>query len=736
MVSPPGAVAWTRRPSLFILMIVFFATIGLTCSIGQPFHQRCYGDKATTNVSRYESSEWLENSCRPCREPRRRAALNTTAHRPIHVVVQLTTPKLQPEFLSIASGLLAENVNVTLFYMNFDRPTTQEFSHILWEGVLAGVPCTQDELEHLRPTLSIQAINIPPTVREACSERLSKGTSYAESMQSCSVISSTNQYRAHTNAFFGDDDPLPMPDVLLTDFHGFGALTFAEKLGIPSIILSDETSFYESIGRTEMATSSTWQYMRSLPKEFLRSFLATKSFSDLNRMRDVLDLRSKRHLSGFWDVATSVFVIADRYGTTSLPEQMSHYPPLLHFSTPIISPCMTCRDRPPPPPKPNKELPGRVEQTMPENRLNVVVYLPEDFTSSQARQLLKGLHMARKSMRITTDETCNPENSKILCWPDQVDLQVKWLLTMEAVNHRYLSLHPLPNFVKEQDSSLYLDNILHSFQSAATSNEKTILVASCDSDARASLLLRIPTLCLPSTKRSKASRDNESNEAFRTLEKLESKDFAIQLIRFLYTLRNSPQEGANMPYYDDTDGDSLERAVTIIRAAGNILHNTGVTPTAADLVGAQATLRSRKLQQSFVSAIQRRGLKLAPRRSTNHALEFTLKRIACIILALACCLIAIRWVVPEISRYLRAPMRNMQRNQFKIFLEAFLARLPELENVLAAACEFWKDRERLRRTNHNSRDSLNGRQNGKTQTKSSGSKSSNGAHKKRMGKYR
>lgn len=742
------ASAWRKAgPSVMAVpFIIFFGAIRLAMSNQQPFSQRqpflqrCFGEEAVSNISLFESPAWLESSCRPCTSPHRRSSLNTTNNRPMHAIIQLTTPKLQPEFLSIAAGLLAENVNVTVFYMNFDRPTIPKFDHILWEGVLAGVPCTQDASEHLRPTLSLQAINIPPSLQGFCSRRLARTSFYAETMQSCSVISATNQYRALANAVFGQghhDDPLPFPEIIVTDFHGFGALVFAEKLGIPSFIVADETSFYDNIGRG-VRELSTWQYIQSLPREFFRSFLATKAFSDLNQMRRLLGLEPKRHLNGFWDVATSIFVVADQYQSESLPQQRNQFPPLLTFPFPIISPCVSCGHRPRPlRPLQFLELSGGVEPTSLRDKLTVVVLLPlEGLIAAEAREIVRGLSMARKSVLTTTDASCKPGGST-LCWPDAIDLQVKWLLT-DATNHRDLTMHPLPHFIEHQDSSLYLDNILRSFQPNNTSsNNKTIVVADCDTDVRASLLLRIPTICLPSKAGTKSARTKESSDAFRVLEKIDSKEVATQVMRFLHTLRNAPQD-TMMPYYDNSKGDSLKIAVTAIRGAGDVLINDPGMPVFSDAgyKGAEATERRRTLQRSYAAAMEERGVTLAPRYILDPNLPFALTMrywVAYGVLFLSCSYLATKRVFPGVGRSLRTPLRNVQHHELKLFLEASIARLPEFGVSLAALREFWKDRDNLRRQRlPGQTESTNGRQNGKA----SGSKSSSALHKKRTGKHR
>ena len=728
-----------------LLLLVFFQ---IALANEPPFYQRCFGEGTDTNISRYESPDWLESSCQPCGKTQRRAAVSENSFRSLHVIIQLTTPRLQSELLSIASGLLTENVNVTIFYMNFNRTTTHDYSQILWGKVLSGVPCTQDAANHLRPTLSLQGINIPPRTMDTCSQNFGRDTHFADPIQSCSVAVATNQYRALTSALFQDKiDPLEMPDLLLTDFHGIGATTFAEKLGIPYIILADEMSYFETIGWGENDVSF-WQYIVSLPNAFLRSFFATRTFSELNRMRSVLGLSPVRHLSSLWVLATSIFVLANEYQSSSLPKQREYMPPVMHFSTPIFPPCIACLQNHPPPRHPAIATlpPAKLFPGEPENdSLYVLVYLPvADFTASEAREVLNGLHIVHRSISFTdTDETwCNQESSKI-CWSAPIDLKVKWLLT-DSSNHRFLSQHPLPEFVTQIEAHRYHDHLLRAFQNT-TKNDKTILMANCDGDAGSALLLRIPTLCFPSKKVAPlpACLDKGGNSALRTLSKIESKQIATEIIRFLHTLRTLSPEQTLTSRYDNNEGNSLRRAVTAILEAANLLRSQRITlaPTDFEYNGRRAYLHSRWLQRLFAATIEAKGLRLAPSYTQNTSSTTTVMHwLASSVLCSAAFYLIIRRTFPGAARQLRTSLLNAELRQFKFFVEAFHVHLPEIQSALKALSELFKEHDNLERRQPSGEAVLlrltNEQHNGKIHQKLSGNKSGHSSHKKRMAKHR
>jgi len=411
-------------------------------------------------------------------------------------------------------------------------------------------------------------------------------------------------------------------------------------------------------------------------------------------------------------------VIANRFNSSTLPKQRGEYPPLLHLKKPIFPPCFDCMGS-------VHNGSQQLEKVDP-RRLDVIVVVPPDLTGAQARHIIQGLSIARKSGQSYSNHDC----ARGKCWNNSFDLQVKWLIDYYYSSHVYLEPNPVPNFVSMIHDKLHLlESLLRSFREGK-SRGRTILVARCDADARAALLLRIPTLCLPPPSPSfPAQPTPKEDDVFRVLRTFESRELATQLARLLWAIEKMPQE-PSIPYYDDNDQrDGLPRAIAAIFAAGslyNIYHE-------------KYFYHPMDKQASFTVTMYNRGF-LNQRHPRRLPVFYKIAYgIACCILFLTLITFGVKRFFPAAARYLRISLRNYINPQGsylgKVLLqiwEAVTFRVPEIEQARDIIIKLWndhnKERQKQKKGNHSS-------SSGKANTGNS-NKGSASSQKKRLGKHR
>jgi hypothetical protein len=627
----------------------------------EPSYQRCASAVETDENVTLAGSTLLASTCQGCSEnPANEGANNgntSVEEGRLHVMIQLTNPNPPSELLSIASGLLAGDMNVTVFYMNYPNLIPENYGNLLRRKVLAGIPCGKQK--EAQAYLAINSIDLKPPILEACSDLIDKSSSFVNPLHECFVQMADAQYRLVLLKLYRTDFKY-LPKVLLTELQGLGSLFFAEQLGIPSFIVNDASDIKQVAGPQPHGTwLSLCRKILSIPLDYMG---ARKSFVTLNRIRAGLELKPKRTISGFWEGATAFLALA-QHPSSSPPLLRSNLPPLMHLKAPLFPPCVTCSQE--------TNSTARFEY----NSAVIIVLPPFDLRASQGREVIRGLSMARNSLHDYGD----PQ------WNGPTDFSVKWMVSSDASNSEFLLQDPVPSFITRVNASLFIDNLLLSTES----NSTPIVIGRCDGDVKAAILMRVPTLCLPGFSSGHYLRDakgQDNNEAWEALQSIESKEVALNVLRMLSQLQESPPRRA-ASYFESDSGDSLQRVLDAVQAASHLVSQYRF------LMGLKSgkPVNRRDLQRRFVMELKGDRL-YVPSPSDHRPFYVTiLESFAWLIFLLSLFYLFLKHVDPNAYRRLRIPrsLRNYF-NHSRIW-ESMMARLPEVDRACEALIQLWKD---------------------------------------------
>jgi hypothetical protein len=555
----------TIRALLFVLV---FISPPFSDS-ANPVYQRC--NVGVTDGDSDASHGWEAASCHVCEENNLPVVVGQEEDKAsgekkkditLNILIQITIPKLEPELLNVAAGLLMHPENaVTIAYMSWFRGTSEDYDQVLRRRIRSKIPCSSHAGKYrLEERLKLHSIDIAPPIRVYCSKRVNLTLSYLEPVQSCIGVAAPAQYRLYSHLFRKLEEPnYKIPDVIVTDMYGYGALAVAEEFGIPSLVLMDQHSFYEATRQTGGRNLSIRHWLESYILGTIHAVMGIKTFSDINRFRGILGLKRLKHRIALWNSATAVAVLGHEFNA-SAPSPKASFPPILHLQGPIFPPCMPCR---------NRSIITQQKPAIQQGETVTVLFLPPwDLSASWSREVTKGLTMARRSL-LCYQGACD-RTATTNCWHDRLDLRVKWLVDTDLAHLSYKPTEPIPSFIQLENASLFLDDLISHSEEGLT-----IVLAHCDDEARAALLLGIAVVCLAT--RSKMQQSRPGAKVYH-LPTYQAREIAMQVTQLVWNLKTKISPEEDFSHLKSKQSDSLHRLVRVIDGTGRYLARTPKWP--------------------------------------------------------------------------------------------------------------------------------------------------------------
>lgn len=698
----------------FMLLVLFSILSALPFQLAKTIYQRCLdstlGNSSTHAVLRQNSL--LANSCEACEQQNSESFSNNRSLIELHVIAQITSPNPPAEILSICSGLIEHDINVTVFYMAFSRPLMSDnFGTFLRRRILSGISCYQQEQASKR--LSIYAINIASSTSETCVRAGKRAHRHRNPFQHCFVALGVNQYRTMKSFLIIKNSNLP-PNLILTEFYGFGSLILAEKYGIPALLITDDWALSETPGLQENKHCGWWSWRRYIfPNGISQSLATSRSYIELNRLRQSAGLPLKRAIQDFWDAATGIVVLTNQPSTT-LTILDEHQPPILYFGNPLLPPCIPC------------EIHQDVEKGKHLNTLDVIVLPPSDLTTTQVREILRALTLAKRSLG-SHDSSCRSGSPN--CWDHPVDMHVKWMDNGELPSGLDVMGSPLPLFVEKRNATLFLNDVLESLERDA-SHKSLIVITMCDDNVRPALLLQIPALCLPSSNNDHRGAGSISKDSLEILQDMRARNIAVKFLQLVWKVHSTTVIPLASNIVDSKGVGSLQHVLAAIRVAAQVSHSAIAGQTLSSV-----SSDSHMIQRSFASTLTATPIDwkdLRPDCILSDCLVTLSVSLACIVIALSCIYLGSARVsfCPGHWR-----ISKSLRNHFTgLAWQTIFARVPEIDHAWGQILGLW---ERTILRTHSRPPCETQQQRNKSQSKCPSSKS--GAKlqsKKRAGKSR
>eukprot|EP00797_Seminavis_robusta_P033206 Sro764_g199030.1 n/a (288) ;mRNA; r:10242-11105 len=250
---------------------------------------------------------------------------------------------------------------------------------------------------------------------------------------------------------------------------------------------------------------------------------------------------------------------------------------------------------------------------------------------------------------------------------------------MDLANYLYMPPSRPPGWVEIQNASLFLDNLLHYTK---TNHGPTIVMAQCDDEARAVLLMDVPILCL-ATRGTQQSRENTK---VRHLRNFQAREIATKIVNIVWDVRDLALE----PTYalHDNEPGSLSRLVSAIQTAGSLI-KTPQWPLPDFFQPKKAS----ELQWDFSVAMERKDTLIIGDRKELSQTHTVFWWASWVIIAVSTFLAVVSWIWPLSSRFLRLN-GNEHQGLFdgpKQCVEAWLARLPEFNTLWESFRKAWKE---------------------------------------------
>ena len=658
----------------FLLFILVSLAAILCVYSAEVVYQRCL-DPLLQQSDDDLSQIYLENTCEACEiEEPLQVPSNSSKHSaevdPLHVAIHITSPNPPPELFSVASGLLEHGMNVTVFYVGFPAPLIPvDYGDTLRRRILSGVHCSH--LGNSSANLDIISVNVAPGIGETCLRTGSKSHFNPNPFQYCFVAVAASQYRTILGHFLSKTNN-QLPDAILSEFHAFGAVFFAEKHVVPIFIFSNDWSINDIPGYAQNKYQgwSSWRIF-VFPNGFIQSLATSRFFVDLNTIRASAGIPYLFSVADFWNSVTGIFVLGGgRSPARPLSSVItsSNKPPSIPLTMPLLPSWVSC------------EVEKEEEGKKCLNSATVVVVPPVGMTAAQAREILRSLVLVKRSLDSQFEEC---EFGSTNCHEERIDLQVKWMVDADFSAYDYLLHGPIPDFVSKRNSTLLFDDLFLASMRNKEDQSSLLVLASCDGNARLASLLQIPVVCIPGPSSSTHFRKAVQDEidTVDISNRIESKSLASRILLRLVQNQRSSWDSPNVRLVDDQGVSSLQHVLATIRVATQVVH------TQKSLQKLTLPPSSKMIQEAFVSLLNTQGLENnLPFDEPSRPLY--VQMIVCcawFVLILASAYLLIRKNVHSLA--LRLRITKVFRNYLN---GPLISRLSELDEAWEALLSWWK----------------------------------------------